>query len=298
MALKQLFSQRRYDAFIPISLNMTEVAVRHAKEFKVAAMVPTVDSFEIAADKRRTFALAKRLGMTIPATVDAVEYRALNLPCVIKHRRKGAYVAHDVDDLDRILAKIGNSLDQYLAQEYIPGRNGYGYFGFFSEGSELGFYMHQRIMQWPIEGGPSVVARSFYLEELRESGKRILTSLGWTGVAMVEFKQSSRDGKFYLIEVNPKYWGSLDLAIHAGCNFPLWVRDFLLHNNLHIPATYRMDTTFHWVVPNGLKCLARYPEYRSCFIRNCLNPKVKSEINFTDPLPTLVPLMARLVSIR
>lgn len=203
-------------------------------------------------------------------------------------------MAQDADDLRAILARVGNQLDQYLAQEYVPGRNGYGYFGFFSEGRELGFYMHERLMQWPIEGGPSVLARSFYHHELREYGRCVLAALNWTGVAMVEFKRSSRDGKFYLMEINPKYWGSLDLAIHAGCNFPVWTRDFLLHKDLKIPQSYCMDTTFHWVVPNGLRCLVRYPEYRRTFLRNVLSRKVKSEISIADPLPTVIPVMAQL----
>lgn len=292
--LKELFSQREYDVFMPVGLMMTELAVYHGCEFRTYTMLPSVKSFEIAADKRRTVEFAKLLGIPVPVTVDVTEYSKLDYPCVIKHRRSGAYVAQSADDLHLMMAKIHNELDQYLIQEYIPGRNGYGYFGFFSNGCELGFYMHERLMQWPIEGGPSVVARSFYHHELREYGRSVLAGLNWTGVAMVEFKRSSRDGRFYLMEVNPKYWGSLDLAIHAGCNFPVWVRDFLLHKELRIPQSYRMDTTFHWVVPNGLKSLVRYPEYRAMFARNVLNPKVRSEISIADPLPTLVPIIAHL----
>lgn len=33
---------------------------------------------------------------------------------------------------------------------------------------------------------------------------------------MVEFKRSRRDGELYPIEVNHKFWGSLDLSICAG----------------------------------------------------------------------------------
>jgi hypothetical protein len=47
-------------------------------------------------------------------------------------------------------------------------------------------------------------------------------------------------------------------------------------------------------VPNGLRCLARYPEYRKTFLRNVLNRKVKSEVSLADPLPTIVPMMAQL----
>ena len=43
--------------------------------------------------------------------------------------------------------------------------------------------------------------------------------LKWHGVAMVEFKKKFLTNKLYLMEINPKFWGSHDLAIASGINF-------------------------------------------------------------------------------
>jgi len=38
---------------------------------------------------------------------------------------------------------------------------------------------------------------------------------------MIEFKYDRKRNEFFLIEVNPKFWGSILLPIVAGINFPV-----------------------------------------------------------------------------
>lgn len=285
-ALRDFFSRHPVDAFLPISLDMNELVVRHAAEFQAPVLVPSLAAFEIASDKERTFEFAGPLGIPVPRTVGGADYRQLPPPCVFKHRRRGARIVHSQAEADAFAQSLGATLGEYLVQTYIPGRNGFGYFGLFLDGRESAFFMHERLMQYPIEGGPSVVARSIYDQQLREYGKGLLEALRWNGVAMVEFKKSSADGRFYLMEINPKFWGSLALAIHAGADFPTWVRDALLHRELSSPPKYRLDAKYHWIVPHELKCFARYPQYRWRFLQNLFDPQMASEISFTDPLPT------------
>ena len=52
---------------------------------------------------------------------------------------------------------------------------------------------------------------------------RLLCSLGaaeLTGVAMVESQRRARWPRLYLMEVNCRFWGSLQLAIDCGVDFP------------------------------------------------------------------------------
>ena len=79
-ALKELFLQRRYDIFIPVGLTMTELSTYHMHEFQTCAMLPSVKSFEIAADKKRTFEFATVLGIPVPVTVDLPEHGKLGYP--------------------------------------------------------------------------------------------------------------------------------------------------------------------------------------------------------------------------
>ena len=55
---------------------------------------------------------------------------------------------------------------------------------------------------------------------LIESSRALLERFRWCGVAMVEYKIEQSTGTAYLMEVNPRFWGSLQLAIDAGVDFP------------------------------------------------------------------------------
>jgi protein-tyrosine-phosphatase len=54
---------------------------------------------------------------------------------------------------------------------------------------------------------------------LRDYTSRLLAALGWTGVAMVEFKVNRATGEAVLLEINGRFWGSLPLSSRAGMCF-------------------------------------------------------------------------------
>ena len=55
---------------------------------------------------------------------------------------------------------------------------------------------------------------------LKSYADKLLSAVQWHGVAMVEFRINADNGQAYLMEVNTRFWGSLQLAIDAGVNFP------------------------------------------------------------------------------
>src|SRR4029453_1437163 len=56
-------------------------------------------------------------------------------------------------------------------------------------------------------------------ENLLQAATQLLSTLNWHGIAMVEFR-AQQPGPFYLMEINPRLWGSLALAVDAGVDFP------------------------------------------------------------------------------
>jgi predicted ATP-grasp superfamily ATP-dependent carboligase len=289
-ALASHFELHEYTAALPIGLAMTGLFVHHRERLRVPSLLPSRASFDVAADKKQTFALAAELGVPSPRTLPAARWSEIEPPIVFKHRRSGAVVAGTLEQAAAAWELIAAVSDEYLAQEYVPGENGYGYFGFYRDGRERAYFMHSRMLQFPREGGPSVVARSIYDERLRELGRTLLDALGWEGVAMVEFKRSERDGEYYLMEINPKFWGSLDLAIASGCRFPTWIVDALAGGPAPTPGAYRTGVIYQCTVPIGVRTFVRYPEFRRTFLRNLASRSVKSDLQWRDPLPFAVGL--------
>ena len=85
------------------------------------------------------------------------------------------------------------------------------------EGRVVASFCHRRLREYPVSGGPSAACESVRDERLTRYASAVIRELGWTGVAMVEFK---KDDDYRLLEVNPRFWGSLPLATLAGINFP------------------------------------------------------------------------------
>jgi predicted ATP-grasp superfamily ATP-dependent carboligase len=115
-----------------------------------------------------------------------------------------------------------------LAQEAISGP-GIGVFLLLYGGRVLARFAHERVLEKPPSGGVSVLSQSRPIdEELFEKSVRLLEALGWSGVAMVEYKRDATTGEPVLMEINGRFWGSLQLAIDAGVDFPALVAEAAL----------------------------------------------------------------------
>jgi predicted ATP-grasp superfamily ATP-dependent carboligase len=223
---------------LPVSEVSLGALIRYRSRFS-AVSLPYVDSatYDLAVDKYQLAQVAAKLGIKTPRTLlcDNRESISENLkgwgfPLVLKPVRsrvfanstwletKVEYAFSYQDMLDKIQRR-----DQYehpfMIQEFIEGE-GQGVFFLFNYGAELARFSHRRIREKPPSGGVSVLAESFEVDSVTfEQGAQLLRRLKWHGVAMVEFKVS-RKGEPYLMEINPRFWGSLQLAIDADVDFP------------------------------------------------------------------------------
>lgn len=107
-----------------------------------------------------------------------------------------------------------------MIQEKIRGP-GTALFALLDGKKPLALFSHRRLREKPPSGGVSVLCESIKLEDdIVDMSMRLLNVIGWTGVAMVEFKRDERDGRPKLMEINGRFWGSLQLAIDCGVDFP------------------------------------------------------------------------------
>lgn len=304
--LRLVLLKEHYDVLLPISYySCYNVAkYRHYLENLVNFALPDFTSMEIAANKDRTMDYARKLGLNVPITVPLeVEddlhkaEEVIGFPMVVKGSTEGGSVryAHNSQDLKSAFQHLCH--DHPIAQQYIRGP-GYGYYAAYNNGKCIANFMHKRIREYPSSGGPSSAARSFYSNELMTEGRRLLDSLKWHGVAMVEFKQSLSDGKFYLMEINPKFWGSLDLSIYAGMDFP-FIAFSIANGNASsvIQKRYRSNAFFRWPFPGEFLHALETLQFGS-FFTNFIRGKYADDIRITDPAPLLLQIISTIRKVR
>ena len=101
---------------------------------------------------------------------------------------------------------------------------------------------------------------------------------------MVEFKRDSRNGRYVLMEINPKFWGSLDLAIAAGVDFP-WLAAQMALGRLDADTTeYRVGVRYQWIFDELLHIAAR-PRDATAVLRDLR--RAEDDVWMCDPLPAV-----------
>ena len=108
------------------------------------------------------------------------------------------------------------------------------------DGQILYPFQHVRLHEVPLTGGGSSFRVSAEIEPvLLDAAQRLIKALNWTGVAMVEFKWDADTGRYCLMEINGRLWGSLPLAVNAGADFPEMLAELALTGKLSPYPAYR-----------------------------------------------------------
>lgn len=224
-----------YDLIIPA----TEASLLLMKtldagdDVRLKAALPCNSALNVALDKERTWELAAQLGIPVP---QSVVYGSLNdlgeepaYPVVLKPVSSKVEIAGQLRHLAPTIvsnhqerAAVLEGLLPYLRvqqQSYITGR-GIGVELLFNKGQKVWHFAHERLHEFPLSGGRSTYRKSILPDtRMLAAAETLLRALEWHGVAMVEFKLG-QNGEFHLLEINPRLWGSLALAIDAGVDFP------------------------------------------------------------------------------
>ena len=209
-----------------------------AVEIEPALRIPpgTREAYLRASDKAAVAEAGERVGLPVPDQVtvrtpaERPDLSAIPWPVVVKPTRSvvtdpagrrvklGVAYARDADELGRRLAAIPAEGFPVLVQRRVEG-TGVGVFLLPGPGGPMVF-AHRRLRERPPTGGVSTLRESIPADpDLVARATALLADLGWTGLAMVECKVD-REGRPWLMEVNARFWGSLQLAVDAGADFP------------------------------------------------------------------------------
>jgi predicted ATP-grasp superfamily ATP-dependent carboligase len=245
-------------------LPLSEASILALQRFPppTSVIAPNAESFARIRNKELVLSVARELGIAVPDQVvvhlpEVGDPANVTYPVVVKPARSvvardGRFVKTSVSyarspgELRHRLAILPAEAYPILLQSKIEGP-GEGVFLLVSEGRTLASFAHRRIREMPPSGGISVCSESVPMDAaLLRQCERLLTRLGWNGVAMVEFKRSEGDGTPYLMEINGRFWGSLQLAVDAGVDFPLWLLEVALGRAVPVQAPYRVGIREQW----------------------------------------------------
>jgi predicted ATP-grasp superfamily ATP-dependent carboligase len=289
-------------------------------------LTPRGAKLDLVLDKQRTLQAAAALGFDLPTSwqpLHGEDFAAisagLEYPVVLKWADASAAlplleaqgIAFEKAEFSLNPAELSAVLTRYaplqiwpLVQSYCPGK-GLGQMLFMSDGKAVLRFQHRRLHEWPPEGGVSTLCKSEPLERHAAQmvlSEALLEELGWNGPAMVEYRFDPETGRYWLMEINGRFWGSQPLAWHCGVHFA-WeaYRRSVLGQTDQIAAAPIRSLRARYMIPETRRLLRLLTSRRSIkdpqfqprrwrdlarFLLGFLDPRMRYYVfSWRDPLP-------------
>jgi predicted ATP-grasp superfamily ATP-dependent carboligase len=266
----------------------------------VVLAVPAIETVARATDKAVLPELAAKAGLRTPPTfaidtVDAAHDLPVELPAVIKPLRsqivdgdgfRGFGVSRVNTREEAVAALRELPEERGLIQHYFSG-DLCGVGGVFWAG-ELVTAVHQRAVRtWPAGCGEMSFAVATPRDpELEQGVCRMLLDLGWSGLFQLQFLDTA-EGRL-LIDLNPRVYGSLALALGVGQNLPGVWADVVTGRAGLANGWYRTGVRFRNELLDTRALLAAYTSRRApSYATAHGEPTVNAYFDRADPKPLL-----------
>ena len=244
---------------VPISKNRESIASRIELPFA------SKEAIEKTFNKSLTLEIAMKEGVPMPETFFVKDLSDLQeaarktpYPAVIKsrfswfwdHGKASFSRPVYVNSPQELLMRYKSMHSEFpfpIIQEYIPGVA--YHIGALCNHSRLKaaccIKEHRTI---PVTGGYATLRETVDLNpKMLKSALRMLEALDWHGVAEVEFKSDSRDSTPKFMEINGRFWGSLELAIEAGIDFPYLLYLLAVDGDVKPAFDYKVGVKRRWL---------------------------------------------------
>jgi predicted ATP-grasp superfamily ATP-dependent carboligase len=201
-------------------------------------IIPTVEVLEGILDKQKQYERAEQLGICIPKTFAPLDLghleemaSSISYPVYIKgansylwfwqFRNKGFLAANYQELKQYYESAVGKNLKSVVQEIVIgPNTNHFEVNAYYSAQKELvGLFCTQKARQYPIDFGNGTFMISKKLPELSSLARRLFEGIGYMGAGVIEFKKDERDGRFKLLELNPRFTQQYFHAAVAGIDF-------------------------------------------------------------------------------
>jgi predicted ATP-grasp superfamily ATP-dependent carboligase/protein-tyrosine-phosphatase len=242
-ALARLIAEFGFQKVVPTSDSGLFMLRHHAEALgRERIGIANEEALQIFTDKANTRALAEAHGVDVARgapiggeTAEALVGR-LGLPLVLKPRasyalgdvatKRSARIVRDRGELEAELRS--GAWSGCVAESFFPGI-GIGVSVLARSGRILAAYQHRRLRERSETGASTRRVSEKVDPALLAAVRPLAAAAGLDGVAMFEFRVDRRRGRHILLEVNPRFWGSLPLATAAGADFPALWWDLAVH---------------------------------------------------------------------
>ncbi len=254
------------DLIIPMEDITVELFSQNMKLFKNITQIPVPEysTYLKARDKEKTIKIAEKNNILVPKTFFTEHFSKINdliienYPVVIKPRissgSRGIHYIKSKNELEEKYLKVSKEYTNPMIQEYIPqyGKK-YQVLILMNDKNEVKALCTQELIrQFPVNGGPGTLYKTISNKKIENLSIKLLKKIDWFGIACVEFIENPITNEPVLMEINPRFWGTLNLSIKAGIEFPYLLSEMTLSEMSESQKDYPKNSYCQWLLPGDL----------------------------------------------
>ncbi|MGD9245885.1 MAG: ATP-grasp domain-containing protein, partial [Desulfobacterales bacterium] len=208
---------------------------------------------------------AESIGVPVPKTFVIKNLNDLiaaanqiNFPVVIKNpdsfASEGLWTCSDgaeklLEEYKRRIPQIVTGVEREfpIIQKKITGQL-FDSTSFVIKGQTVGMLTQERILTAWLDGGGGLVNITNDIPEIKEYTQKIIKELKWTGPIEMDWIKDSDSGRYYLIEINPKFWGTTQLTISSGLDYPDFLMRFATNKPIKKISEYKIGLMYRWIM--------------------------------------------------
>lgn len=243
-------------------------------------------------NKSRLVDYALEAGVPIPRTFKAKTIeevhrlkKSLQYPVILKPDTGtggvGICRVDDAEQLSRILDQIHLVP---MIQEFVDGEDLELTILCF-HGEPIAGSAYLSLRNAPLPFGPPVACLSIKDDALMKIGCDFLQSIGFHGVAHLDFRRDRRDGIPKLLDFNVRVAGTNDISLRTGVDFGFMLYQLALGEQVAPCFNYEIGREFRWFMPGELRYFIQTPNKFQALMRWMKWRRVSTDFSLSDPLP-------------
>lgn len=307
--IKSKIQELKCDVFFPMDEDTVAVAMEHKQELEEICSVPLPDykSYDITSHKGKAYKHAMAVGVNIPKTVfpegseDLLEITAdLKYPLMVKPVKsnggRGIKTVYCKEELLKAYLEVHEHYPYPVIQEHLGEGDVYDVVLLYNSHNQLrASFIQKHVRKYPLVTGPSTVQESVLYPEMLEMALKFMEGLNWYGIADIEFMVRKGTGEVKFLELNCKFWNSLQAAIYAGVDFPWLLYKIAVDGDVEPVNQYKAGILCRNLLPGDILHFIVNKDRRnmSPHFWGDRNYKMKDDIiSKDDPMPVVGFVMA------
>jgi len=314
LKLAEIARRRDIDMIMPVHEDALAIQRHRAllpQDVKIAC--PPLDQLALALDKGRLLSAARDLGIPIPQTAlprtareAETAFESFGFPLVIKPRQgnsgKGVAICHSISqarqEYQALVSRLPGGSDSCPVIQSFAAGELVGSAFLADSGRVIACFTEKYTRCKRAGFGTSVVREPYTNESLRRYTTELVAGLAWQGIGHLDFIVPP-DGPPVLLEMNPRFWGALQMALLNCYDFPLALLEQTAYGRVRSNCFLSgcKPAPCLWIAGEVIACVEelRHSEWSSpirSFFR-MLKPGILGrcdDFRWDDPFPLLVEL--------